>query len=112
MSAMAFQVRDATEPEPFDTWRPFLLAARAARRDRVPYALDPLDFDLAGWLTRKGKDPLWLYVRRWRPGELCVNPDGVPFLATVDRAGRTRTREIGIFRAVMHAGAAFETYDG
>jgi hypothetical protein len=95
----------------FADWRPFLLAARAARLEEVHWALDPLDFRLIGQVRRAKRGPLWTYLHVRTGGDLNVDEEGVPHRVRLDRAMRIRTKPADIHAAVWWTGVPQEELD-
>ena len=101
---MGWKPRDADAVDTLDDWRPFLLAARAARVEGVHWTLDPLEFRFIGQVVRAKRGPLWVYVHEGAGGDLSVDADGGPHHVKLDRAMRIRTKAIGYSPAVWRTG--------
>lgn len=105
---MGWKPRDELAVDTFAEWRPFLLAAREARLQEVPWTLDPLDFRLIGHVGRAKGGPLWTYVHVRTGGDLSVDEDGQPHHVRLDRAMRIRTKRISMSAAVGRTGVPNE----
>lgn len=105
---MGWKPRDPEAPDAFATWQPFLLAAREMRLENLPWMLDPLDFRFIGQVERSGRKPLSVYVHVRTGGKLAVDPSGLPFRVTLDRALRIRTKPIDLSHALWGTGVPNE----
>lgn len=101
---MGWKTREASAEETLEEWRPFLRAAREMRLEGESWALDPLDFHLVGWIERKGRPILSVYVHVVTGGDLTVDPEGRPHRVTLDRANRIRTKAVGLGPALWWTG--------
>ncbi len=105
---MAWRQRDPGAVETVEEWHPFLRAAQEARLEELDWMLDPLDFRLIGWIERKGRRPLSVYVHVRTGGDLTVDPDGLAHRVTLDRAQRIRSKVIDISAALWQTGVPRE----
>jgi hypothetical protein len=87
-------------------WTPLVLAAAAARRERVPWAIHVDEFGLQGRVDRTGRPPIWVYHHHASGQELYLDPEGNAYRFTRTPNGRSygRFTSVDIRRAILQAG--------
>ena len=73
-------------------WTPLLLAASAARRERVPWPIHFDDFVLQGRVDRDGRPAIWVYHHRDSGQELYLDDTGQAYKFTRTPNGRSYGR--------------------
>jgi hypothetical protein len=73
-------------------WTPLLLAASAARRERVPWPIHFDDFELQGRVDRDGRPAIWVYLHTRSGQELYLDQTGQAYKFTRTPNGRSYGR--------------------